>query len=225
MADPWLALLGWLLPPPLGSWHGCLFASGWVLPTGLGTPDGRWGGTWHIGSSCAVRAAGPLDTARVGKEPARGTPALLTSSREESATRCHLRAASLPAPAQLSKDAAWGAPSQAPSRSRGSAGRPVASAPAPGDRVPDAATGKQVGGQRGSGQARSPGARGLHALGVRVAWVLPGTRGLQESDRVAFRLFPRQETREGALGRGCGSDKGWGPGGWGDSDPGGHSLT
>lgn len=79
--------------------------------------------------------------------------------------------------------------------------------------------------RRGSGQARSPGARGLHALGVRVAWVLPGTRGLQESDRVAFRLFPRQETREGALGRGCGSDKGWGPGGWGDSDPGGHSLT
>lgn len=100
----------------------------------------------------------------------------------------------------------------------------MASAPAPGNRVQRLPLGSRWEVRRGSGQTRSPGARGLQELGVRVTWVLPGTRGLQESDRVAFRLFPRQETREGARGEVVARTKGGGPGGWGDSDPGGHSL-
>lgn len=60
MAEPWLTLLGWLPPPPLGAGllaRGCVCSPRGGCSLQAWTPEGRRGGTCHMGAACAVRAA------------------------------------------------------------------------------------------------------------------------------------------------------------------------
>lgn len=84
MAEPWLTLLGWLPPPPLGAGllaRGCVCSPRGGCSLQAWTPEGRRGGTCHMGAACAVRAAVLLGCTCMGQEPVSCTPALRASSR------------------------------------------------------------------------------------------------------------------------------------------------
>lgn len=204
---PPLALLGWLPPPPLGAGH---LARAVSVRLAAGAPRGPGHRRRQVGwdparwSPGAVKAAGLLEAARPAA-PLLVPPLLGRKCRKAPSPGGFW-------PCTCTAECGRGpVAGRSPPPAEVPAGRPVASAPAPGDWVPDAATEKQAEVRRGSGRSRSPGARGRRALGG------PGL-GVSRSHRGALRLSPRREQREGDPG-GRGLDKGWGPGGWGDSDP------